>query len=800
MNGSRITGILAGLVLLVSAQLLYSISVVDTDLGRRMERLFPGLSEGYIDLNANDRLDRLEDMDELVPESLIQDNTLQVQEILDFIIENFRFFPLERLQEVQSAVEQASGDIPEIIALNYRRRLNETVEKKKEFGSDDLYLTPSALRRAHEEMRGYIATMLHAFKKEEGEFQEQFIQSREQLFSMMEAGYPLPDISDQDEEVLAGAMIHTILNTGDENPRRVRAAIRTLGRMRAESSLPYLEDLLDSSNYRAAAAQALGAIGTGQARTILMGRLEEQEAAASTDPDELAFENALIRAVAGIGGEESADRVLGLAEQVQELDPAEDGSAESELSPKDYRNRMVTILKSVRDLAEQGTRDRRISTLLTEYLDHESPEFRAIAVEGISFIGGRNAVGQLRPKLTEEKNEEVILTLIESLNRLGDTSVLTSFLSLLEEPGTSTSVKRRIIEAIGKNEAGAGMVLRIQKYLSDPNAVIREATADAIYNLYPEDPKSVIGSLNRGVLQSEDSLFLKEATSILAELSDPNSLTTQLKLLESSYPEVRKNASWGIYRLRPDQNARVVAALQKLVTSETEPLQVRINSVRALGAIGMDSSRLNVEKTLMTVMKLRSAEYTMLRYFALEAIGNLNDLENDTVGTLVQTAASAESRLLRTAALETLGRIGGGGQDVAGSVSGIGRRSEDPSVRIAALNVLGDLGSPDAVSVAALVLEDSNEMDSGNEAEQQRASSLRLQTAYALSRVKTEEAVSLMIDLAVDKAVRDQALGLLQDGDRDLVYSVVTRRIRTEQDEDVKAVLETLQAALETGM
>ena len=69
-----------------------AISVVDTDLGGEFERIFPELSEGYIDLNSNEKLDRLEDMDELVPESLIQDDILQVQEILDFIIEQYRFF------------------------------------------------------------------------------------------------------------------------------------------------------------------------------------------------------------------------------------------------------------------------------------------------------------------------------------------------------------------------------------------------------------------------------------------------------------------------------------------------------------------------------------------------------------------------------------------------------------------------------------------------------------------------------------------------------------------------------------
>ena len=91
---------LAALLLVAATLPAQSVSVVDTDLGERMTELFPGLSEGYIDLNSNGQLDRFQDMDEKVPESHVQDNILQVQEILDFIIDHFRFFTVERLQEV----------------------------------------------------------------------------------------------------------------------------------------------------------------------------------------------------------------------------------------------------------------------------------------------------------------------------------------------------------------------------------------------------------------------------------------------------------------------------------------------------------------------------------------------------------------------------------------------------------------------------------------------------------------------------------------------------------------------------
>ena len=69
-----------------------SADVVDNDLGRKIKAIFPELASGYIDLNNNGSMDRLDDMDEMVPDSRVKDGILQVQEILDFISENYPFF------------------------------------------------------------------------------------------------------------------------------------------------------------------------------------------------------------------------------------------------------------------------------------------------------------------------------------------------------------------------------------------------------------------------------------------------------------------------------------------------------------------------------------------------------------------------------------------------------------------------------------------------------------------------------------------------------------------------------------
>src|SRR6056297_3439639 len=545
MNKTRTPIILVLFLFVIPMPMIFSAAVVDTDLGTSFERLFPELSEGYIDLNSHHSLDRLPDMDELPEESLIRDGILQVQEILDFILEQYRFFTVEELEDIQAVLENAEGQIDELIALSYRSRVRGAIEKKREFGSDDLYLTPSALRRGQEEMSGYIAAMLHAYKKEERQFLQRFSEARESLFSMIEAGYPLPPMSTETRGLLVSAMIHTVLTDGDSNPPRVKAAITTIGRIKAEDALPYLETLLDSPQYRVEAAEALGEIGNSQARSILMESLQGSE------PGD--FQYALIRSVGKIGGDESEQYLLDLLSSsleernVDEEEPREDDSS--------TRIEQTTV-KALADLARQGSRNRQIYTVLTGYLNHEDPELRKMAVEGIAGFGARQAAGELLPLLKEEKNEQVKITLVRSLNSLNDASTIPSFINLLQDPAASTTLKAELISAIGSNDNGPRAVGSIMDNLSSLDQQLREVTRRAILQLYGKDPQTVMGYLSRGLLQSQDRLFLEEASGILADLADPASLNTLLKLLETPYSGVRKNITWAIFRIRPDNNAR----------------------------------------------------------------------------------------------------------------------------------------------------------------------------------------------------------------------------------------------------
>lgn len=765
MKRYRILSFVTVLTVLSALAPVWSISIVDTPLGSGFERLFPSLSEGYIDLNSNGSMDRLEDMDEKIPESLVQDGVLQVQEVLDFIIEQYRFFPVSRLEEIQDILSGAEGQIAEIIALSYQNRLAEVIEKKREFGSDDLYLTPSALRRAHEEMSGYIATMLHAYKKEEREYVQQFSEARESLFSMIEAGYPLPPMGTEDRNLLVSAMLHTILSEGDRNPQRVKAAINTLGRLQAESALPYLRNLLDSSAYQVEAAGAIGEIGNTQARAILMSALKTSEPGA--------YQYALIRAVGKVGGDESAEYLLSM------LPEASGPESESQIPPQ----KEETIVKALSDLAAEGSRNRRIFTVLSDYLSHEAAEIRGVAVEGIAGFGARLATGELLPMLNEEENEKVKITLVRNLNALNDANTIPTFIRLLDDPTTSNTLKQEIIRAVGMNDNGARGIPAILGYLSDENEAVRTTARQAVLNQYARDSQTVISSLSRSALQSNDNLFLEEATSIIAEVADPAAVPTLLKLLENSDPQVRKNVTWAFYRIRPQNNARIVSEIQKLVTSETEPLQVRINAARALGAMRTNNAQLEVHKTLLTTLKLRSPEYVMLRYYAIDSLAQLSASQPEVVEALVNTAAGADEHTLRIAALQALRTIGSAGSEAISSVAGMAKRSDNLEIKMEAVRLLGDVGSDESVGIARSVLASSANAD------------VYKKIGYALSRIDSDEAVELLIDMAADSDHTDFLVGLLREMDPSTLRKVVQRRRQTESNQAVVQILDRIESA-----
>ena len=111
--------------------------------------------------------------------------------------------------------------------------------KKEALGIEGIYLSPSAKKEAFQRMSELVGTMVTAYNSETARDEASYIEARNELFTMIEQGYPVVDtLSDEDNAVLVTSLIHTILNERSGNPKRVKSAVKTLGKLGDPSLFP----------------------------------------------------------------------------------------------------------------------------------------------------------------------------------------------------------------------------------------------------------------------------------------------------------------------------------------------------------------------------------------------------------------------------------------------------------------------------------------------------------------------------------------------------------------------------------
>ena len=753
------------LVLLLALFLCFPLSakVVDTDLGRSFIKIFPKLSNNYIDLNGNGELDRLEDMDEKIPDSRVKDGIIQVQEILDFVQINFRFISMDKLKSIKSALSNASGEIPELISLNYSSLIDGIISEKERLGANDLYLTPSAMAAAKDKMAGFIATMLNAYRKEEKQYEDAFSKANKELFRMIEAGYPLPDLNKDDKKLLTNLTINSIIKEKDSNIDKVLAAVRTLGRLKSREAIPYLKDLLNSDNYSLEATIALGNIGSSEARQTLLDKLKQVKSGK--------LKNALILALGKTGGEESVQVILSML-----------NTGDEEIDP----NTEKTVLTALADITKNGIKNRKVYSILTEYLKSTDPEIRIIAISGIAAYKTAAATALLVPILKTEKSEKVEIQLVKSLSTDINPSTILSFSALLQDSKTSDELKKVLIDAIGINSNGFKAVTPVVNSLGSKNKEVRDAASKSLEKLYIQNSPIVISGISRGIIQNKKEMFQEEASGLLSKLADPGSVVTVLNLLGSPYPEVKKNATWTLYRMSPANNVKVVSELQKLVPSETESTEVRINAVRALGAIGYDSARQEVWKTILTTLKLKDPKYRMLKLYGIRALGEMKTVNPDITNNLVSVASRERDETLQLAAVNSLRSLSPSDSKIEKVLISTFKRNDSEKLRISLLEALGDMGSLETSNLAAVLLKPDV------------SASIKERTIYVLSHIGNEKSLSLLLDISNDSEISEYLMGTLEDADREILSALVHRRLKTETDSDRMAILENLNSEFDS--
>lgn len=739
--------------------------VVNNQLGRELESIFPELDEGYIDLNGNDKKDQSIEINETVPDSKVKDSIIQVQEILDFLIDNYKFISMEKLARVEESLETTSGTITEIISLSYIADIEEIIEKKAEMGDGGIYLTPSARREALERMNSLIATMVHAYKKEGQSYEKQFIEARDELFSMIDKGYPFPDnLNSEDAEVLENSMINTVAKEQSSNPDKVKTAITTLGKLESSFSVPYLIDLIDEQQFKVETIKALGDIGTKQALDLLSQELEKTSSVEE--------KRVVISAIGKIGGDEGRNRIVSLFPESGEE------TIQTDLEKP--------ALEALLNLARDGNTGNRIFTIFEQYLWHENPELQIISVKGLSYFPGAKSGDLLVSLLKSDETEEVKTTVIHGLNRIGYTGTLATFINMLRDENTSDPLKAEVIKALGENSEGPKALRYIIAHLGSENEKLRGAVKQTLINLYEVDPRNVAGYVARGMRSTEEERYLTTGSEVLAEIADESTVATLYTLLQKPYPEMKKNVTWALYRIRTSANPRIAEELTKLVSSETEPLAVRINAVRTLGAMGYDSAQLRVWQTLVTTAKMRGEKYAMLKYYAIKSLGKLGQTPKEVVSTLNNIILREQDIALKQAAVETVRELSITGDDTESTLGNSFRRSEDVDLKVLILETLGDMGSPLTNELGPSLLFSSID------------TALKRRIIYALSKAGSREDFALIVDAAGERELQDFIVGVLESADASIMKPLVERRITTETNQQIVGVLESLQSIYES--
>jgi HEAT repeat protein len=358
---------------------------------------------------------------------------------------------------------------------------------------------------------------------------------------------------------------------------------------------------------------------------------------------------------------------------------------------------------------------------------------------------------------------------------------------MLRDPEESEAVVEAVIEQFGQSAEGLKALPYILEALGNENDTIRAAASTSVFNLYEMDARAVAAALSRAVLTRTDEIYLVEGTRLLAAIADPSTVPALTVLVDSPYDEVKKNVTWALYRISAEPNLKTVDALKKLVTSETEALTVRINAVRGLGNIGLDSAQLKVWQTLSTIVKLRGDKYYMLRYFAIEALGELRSREPEVISVLVSVALREPSDGLKKASVLALKEIGRADPNALLTLENLYNRTDNVELKILIVEALGDLGGEQAGRLAAELIDENP--DSG----------IKRRAIYTLANIESFDSLNAILDAAVDTTLEEYIFGVLEDCNQPTMMSIIERRLKTETNGDIRALMENLSALFQAA-
>ncbi len=739
-----------------------SLAPVASALNTEIAKIFPELAQGYIDLNGNGKLDQSSDLNEVVPESRVKDGQLQTQEILDFVVANWRSISLEKLRSVQAAVKAAPGAINELIAIDFSASLDEAIRQRVAMG-DTLYLTPTAYKEAMARMGGLITAMNAAYRKEGAKSEGDFVTNRDSLFGMIEKGYPLPaDIPADERSTLSTVMLSMAMKESASNPARARTAIKALGKLGAVEAAPYLAGLAETSDFQVEAIKALGDLGYKPVVPSLAKQIKT-----SKSPE---VRKAALQALGAIGGADGLDAILDL------LKPANKASL-----PKDF---LPSIAQALSGIAQTGSADPRIQAALKDLSASDDSAARRAATAGMGAFASGASADALLAVVAGDKDPGVRAQAVSALGKQKSDAIVPALMKVLREKDLDPSLEIAVMAVLGDAPTGSLALSLLVDSLADKNPGVRAAASAALLKLYPANQVQVAGALTKSLLASQDEALLIEGTGLLATLADPTSLPALLTLLQKPQPEVRRNVAWAFYRIRSASNPRVIDELQKLIKNESEAISVRVNAVRAVGAIGFDSPQINLWQTLVTTTQIRGEKYAALRYYAVWALGRVSAGRAPAVAALARTASRDSDQDLRKQAVTALRDLAAPDKAAIEALASSYAQAEDAELKTLIIEALADMGSDRGPGLA------------GDLIAGKASVTLKRRVLAALAESPDEDSATALLDASRDGQLQDFAEALLEGYPASFMAGLVTRRLRTETDKQGLSVLQALDARL----
>jgi HEAT repeat protein len=742
--------------------------MVSSALNQALAKIIPEIASDYIDLNGNGKADRGGELDETIPESRVKDGQLRSQDILDFIVANWRFIPLDQLRAVQAAVKSAQGPINELIALDYASSLEDAVRQKSAMG-DSLYLTPSAYKEAMDKIGGIIASMTGAYRREGQKAEAEFVSSRDALFAMIEKGYPLPrDLPADERAALSTAMLNTAMKEQKSDAAKERLAIKTLGRLGSRpeglgaDASPFLLGLVDSPDFQLDAMRALGDIGYKPALPQLARQVK-----AGASPD---ARKAALQALGAIGGSEGLDAILDL------LKPANRAAL-----PKDF---LPWIAQALAGVAQKGNADARVQAALKDLAASDDPAARRAAVGGMGAFSSAASTDALLAVLAGDKDSLVRAQAVAALSKQKSDLIAPALMKVLREKDLEPALEIAALSALGDNSLGSQAVQPMVDDLADKNPGVRAASASALLKLYPANQALVSGALSRSLLASQDDAFLALGTSLLATIADATAVPALLALLQKPSAEVKRNVTWAFYKIRSPANPRVPDELQKLVTNESEAISVRVGAVRALGAMAFDNAQLNLWQTLVTTTQMRGEKYSTLRSYAVWALGRVGAGKSQAIAALSRIATKDADVELRKAAVTALRDMAAPDAAAETTLAAAFPQAEDAELQVLILEALADMGSDKCAPLAGELLAGKAPL------------ALKRRAMSALAESPDEASASVLLDASRDAQLQDLAEAMLEGYPASFMAPLVSRRLKTEADKGVISVLDSLDARL----